>query len=228
MTALAAGLLSVLTSLPAPSTAEEARLVTEPFNESVRPEANTGGARVVGLQFLGGSAEADLHALIPARWADAPHFCVRTNSSDGLYDSVNTYHMPQDLTAPVEVPHLRDSEHDGIITSLHPEGFGIRITRDDCDAVTDDTPNALGLWRDARPGDSFAIFVNSFDADRVVAYPQQGSGVECEPIGADISVAFDQRCVLPLPLDMTQFYVELQPIKNGRRGRIETILIDTR
>lgn len=218
----------VLTSLPVASTAEEAQLATETFVETLRTEANTGGARVVGVQMLGGSAAANMYALIPESWATTEKFCVQTNSSDGLYDSVNTYLVPKTLSEPVDVLHFNNSQHQDRIKQFHPEGLGVRISQNDCGADTDDTANVLARWRDAEPGDSFAIFVNSFDADRLVAYPPTGDGVECRPIGADISVAYDMRCELNLPGTAGPFAVELQPVKNGRRGRIETLVIHVR
>ncbi len=205
---------------------------SEPFKESLRTEANTGGARVVGLQFLGGTAAADLFAMIPQSWesqdGDQATICVRTNSSDGLYDSENTYIVPGDLSEPVTVPHIDKSLHTDRIIQLHPEALGIRITRNECGSEGSDNLNVLARWRDAAPGGNFAIFVNSFDADRLVAYPPVGPGVECEPIRAEISVAFDRRCELTLPANVSRFKVELQPVKNRRKGRIETIVIEVR
>ncbi len=198
------------------------------FVETLRSEANTGGARVVGVQMIGGSVAADLNAMIPESWGNTDEFCVQTNSSDGLYDSVNAYFVPKNLSEPVSVPHLRDTQYQKRIKLFHPEGLAVRITRNNCGSQTDNTENVVASWRDAEPGDKFAIFVNSFDADRLVAYPPSGDGVECRPIDADITVAFDKRCEMTLPAHANVFTVELQPIKNGRKGRVETIVIDVR
>ena len=218
----------VLTILVTPSTADEALFKHDRLDETLVPEANTGGARVMGLQIPGGSAYSDLQVLMPPGWSSGSLFCVRTGTSDGLYDSENTYTAPNDLSEPVDVPHMSLSRYADELSDVHPEGLGIRVLRAECSAVTNQTPSALALWRDAEPGDRFVMFVNSFDADRLVAFPPHGDAVECEPIAADISVAFDRRCEIPLPVDMKEFSVDLQPIKGGRRGRTETIVIELR
>jgi hypothetical protein len=208
------------------STSEEAQLAAESFIETLRSEANTGGARVVGVQMLGGSATANMYAMIPKTWANIEKFCVRTNSSDGLYDSVNTYIVPEDLSEPVDVRHFDTSQHQDRIRQFHAEGLGVRISQNACDSEAVGATNVVARWQDAEPTDKFAIFVNSFDADRLIAYPPTGDGVECRPISADITVAYDMRCELDLLGTSEPYVVELQPVKNGRRGRIETLVID--
>ncbi|MEM8592018.1 MAG: hypothetical protein AAGF13_05775, partial [Pseudomonadota bacterium] len=95
-----------------------------------------------------------------------------------------------------------------------------------CEQAADDAPGALALWRATVPSNMFDLFVNSFDADRLVAIPDNGPPVECENISADISVAFDRVCRLPFGLGEGALSIRLIPIKDGRRGRAETIRID--
>lgn len=200
-------------------------LMADTFKETVRPAANTGGARVLGMQMVGTDPSMELQAIVPDSWAGEP-FCVLTGTSDGLYDSENTYRAPLDTTTPITVPHVTRSRHADKLEALDPEGYGIRVLRGACEEVSDDTPGALALWRLAAPSGVFEMFVNSFDADRLVAFPDDGQPVECDVIGADISVAFDRVCRLPYGVGQGPLLVRVVAIKDGRRGRTETVLLD--
>ncbi len=207
-----------------------ALLLSEQFNENLRSSANTGGARVVGLQVVGENHRAEMQALLPEDWAGRD-FCVRTVSADGLYDSRNSYRAPvpteDDL---VEVPHLNRSTHAGELADFAPDSYGIYILGSACDAVDEDTEAALAVWRSGDPRKkTLALFVNSFDASRMVALPTQGgtqgAQVECREIAANIAVAFDRRCDIGFTLGAGPLTVELLPVKNGRLGRPEFITI---
>ncbi len=217
----------LLPSFAGQATAEQAELLSDTFRENLRPAANTGGARVMGLQVIGADPAAELQAIVPQSWAGEA-FCVRTSSSDGLYDSENTYRAPVDTSEPVVVPHVTETRFPDKLTQADPEGFGIRILRAPCEDVTDTTAGALALWRTSGPVEAFTLFVNSFDADRLVAFPEGGDPVECTTISADITVAFDRVCAVPELPAMGTMTVRLIPVKDGRRGRPETLVIDLR
>lgn len=216
--------VSVLPSFPGQATADTAELLSGPFRETLRPTANTGGARVMGVQIYGADPLTDMQALVPKSWA-GELFCVRTGTSDGLYDSENTYRAPRDTSVSVIVPHVDLSDHPGTLDALVPQAFGIRIQRDACDRTSPDSPGALALWRAADAGDAFAVLVNSFDADRLVALPDKGDPVECAMLGVDVSVAFDRICTIPFAADTGEMRVRLVPFKDGRRGLTETLTI---
>lgn len=219
----------VLTLLPcfaAQATAETAQLKSEPFNETLRSAANTGGARVMGLQAIGIDAAAELRVILPKGWKNAPFFCVRTGTSDGLYGTENTYEAPADTTLPVVVPHMAKSIHGERLKTLPPHAYGIRVLLAPCDAAGDDTGIALALWRATEADDVFSLFVNSFSADRLVALPEGGKPVECDLIGTDVSVAFDRVCSVPILVGQNTQTVNLIPFKDGRRGRTETVTFD--
>ena len=207
------------------ATAEQAELLSEVFQENLRPAANTGGARVMGLQVIGSDAAAELHATVPGDWA-GKEFCVRTSSSDGLYDSENTYRAPADTSQPVTVPHVMMTRFPDKLAQTEPEGFGIRILQAPCDEVTEETAAGLALWRASGRAESFTLLVNSFDADRLVAIPGTGAPVECTEISADITVAFDRICVVPRPPEKGRMKIRLIPVKDGRRGRPETLFVE--
>lgn len=207
------------------ATADTAELLADKFNETLRPAANTGGARVMGLQVIGADPVTDLQAIVPASWA-GERFCVRTGTSDGLYNSENTYRAPADTSRPIAVPHVTQSSHANKLIAMAPDSFAIRIQRAACEDTGPDSPGALALWRGGDGQDSFALFVNSFDADRLVAFPSNGDPVECSAIAADISVAFDKVCNVPFAMDQGDITIRLIPVKDGLRGRTETITID--
>lgn len=214
-----------MTNVGGQSRAETAELLSEFFQETLRPAANTGGARVMGIQFVGADPEPELHAAVPESWA-GEKFCVRTGSSDGLYDSENTYLAPVDTDNPVVVPHIAKSSHATKLKSLDPQGYGVRILGAPCTDVTDETPGALAMWRSDQMQEAFLLFVNSFDADRLVAFPSNGKPVECGTISADISVAFDRSCLIAFDAAEKAMSIRLVPVKNGQKGRAEFVTIE--
>jgi hypothetical protein len=226
-------ILAVSPFYPLLATAETAQLLSDTFHETLRPTANTGGARVMGFQIVGADPLTDLQAFVPVGWAGKP-FCVRTGTSDGLYDSENTYIAPDDTSTSdevpppvtrVEVPHVTRSDHVEALGALDPQGFGIRIQEGACETTTSDSIGALAVWRAEGDTDRFAVFVNSFDADRLVALPAGGDVVECDVISADISVAYDRICTIPFETGQGKMIVRLVPFKNGLRGLPEFLTI---
>jgi len=220
---------ALLSSAATAASAGTAELLVTDFQENVRNSANTGGARVVGVQLVGQRDDVELRALIPQSWQDRP-FCVRTVSSDGLYDSVNPYRVSAAAGILVEVPHLALSKHAGQLMQYTPDAYAITVTDGACEGSTGSLQAALAVWRTEAPvGQSFALLVNSFDADRMVALPSQGgtdgAQVECETISADVSVAYDRRCEIPFSAGAGPVQVELLPVKGGRLGRSEFITI---
>lgn len=206
------------------TSAESAELISEPFNETLRTAANTGGARLMGMQFVGSGAENNLSAVLPSDWGGKT-FCVRTGSSDGLYDSENTYRAPSNTQDPVEIPHVERSEHSKRLGAFEGDDFGVHILLSDCETATRRTMRAVALWRATAPAGSFTIFVNSFDATRLVAFPSNGAPVECQPIASSISVAYDKACSISFSAAETMLEVELLPSKDGLAGRAEFVTI---
>ena len=226
MRRIALGLIfAALPVFPLQATGETAELLSDTFRETLRATANTGGARVMGFQITGADPLTDLQALVPHSWAGEP-FCVRTGTSDGLYDSENTYRAPNATSAAVVVPHVTRSNHAKALDALDPQGFGVRIQRNACDETSADSPGALALWRAAEAADRFSVFVNSFDADRLVALTAGGAAVECDVINADISVAFDRVCTIPFEMGQGLMTVRLVPFKDGLRGLTEFLTIE--
>lgn len=182
----------------------------------------------MGLQFNGLDAGAELKAYMPASGA-GDEFCVRTGSSDGLYGSENTYVWPDDTREPIEVPHYGHTEHGSRLSSLHRQGFGIRIFQASCDNVVETTANSLAIWRNGNPATQFTIFVNSFAADRLVAIATQEGAelppVDCQNIQADITVAFDRSCEITFVQGVGTVQVELLPIKGGKLRKSEFITV---
>lgn len=218
--------LSSLAVLPRIATAESARLADGAFNETYRSVANTGGARVMGLQMTGADVPDELRALLPQDWSGKP-FCVRTSSSDGLYSSENTYIAPDQTIATVQIPHVTLSSHSDRFPQFNQQNFGIRILQNGCDTQNDEAETAIALWQSGRPVDSFDIYVNGFGAQRLVAVVRVDGAkidpIECEFIKADVRVAFDRICSVPISKDAATVSATLIPFKGGVRGRSEKL-----
>lgn len=218
----------VFTSLATSAISESAILVNDSFHEVLRSSANTGGTRVLGLQVVGKTEGAELQARLPAQWQDT-EFCVRTRSSDALYDSENTYRRPNTTDQNIDVPHIAQTSHRKKLSSLEQDAFGVRIFLSACGSINDRTENAIALWRDGDFGNRVTLFVNSLGADRVAAIVTQGSvtaeHVFCEPVAADIKVAFDLICTVELMTKANDAEIELIPFKNNQMQRSETVVI---
>ncbi len=206
--------------------AETANLAVEPFQETVRSAANTGGASVMGLQMTGADAGQDIHALLPTDWA-GQRFCVRTVSSDGLYSSENTYVAPSVPAKTVEVPHVTLSSHPRRLSQLVSQNFGIRIANGDCTAWDDEKPAAVALWQSEQPAQMLEVYVNGFGAQRLITIAvidgERMPPVECNLIDAEVRVAFDRLCQVPVNGETGAVSITLIPFKGGVRGRSETI-----
>lgn len=226
----------VLTSFAGPAITEIAVLDGD-FNEDLLASANTGGARVIGLQVDGVDVRAELKVMLPTSWKDKP-FCVRTRSSDALYNSENTYRrqslssdsdgVPQASSEPIEIPHIGQTEHQDSLMAIVKDGFGVRIFLSACANVTDATQSTVALWRDGTFTQNITLFVNSFGAQRLVAILTQGAVVadpiDCTPIVADVKVAYDKTCNLKLLATSGPAEVELLGFKDGKMQRPEFLL----
>ena len=218
--------LSSLAVFPKIATAESARLAEGPFNETLRSVANTGGARVMGLQMTGADVPDELRALLPQDWSGRP-FCVRTSSSDGLYSSENTYIAPDQTLTTVQIPHVTLSSHSDRFPEFDKQNFGIRILQNGCDTQNDQAETAIALWQSGRAVDSFEIYVNGFGAQRLVAVVRVDGAkidpIECDLIKADVRVAFDRICSVPISKEARTVSTTLIPFKGGVRGRSEKL-----
>lgn len=227
----------MLTSLASQTIAESA-VLEGIFNEDLHASANTGGARVMGLQVDGKNARAELKTVLPTAWDNKP-FCVRTRSSDALYNSENTYRRPNEtsqdiaglgtLQNPIDVPHIDHTEHQDSLMAIGDEGFAVRIFLSACADITDTTESTVALWRDGVLAQNITVLVNSLGAERLVAILTQGDTtadpVDCEPIAADVTVAFDRVCTLQLLKTSGFAKVELLPFKGGKLQRPELLPI---
>lgn len=216
------------TILAAPAISESAILVDSDFNEVLRSSANTGGTRVIGLQVIGNNEGAELQVYLPKDWQER-EFCVRTRSSDALYDSENTYRRPNLAAQNIDVPHITQTDHRTKLASLGQDAYAVRVFLAACDRVDEQTENAIALWRDGNFRNQITLFVNSLGADRIAAILTQGldtaEHIFCEPVVADVKVAFDLVCTLDLIVKDTSAEIELLPFKNGKMQRSETVLI---
>lgn len=182
----------------------------------------------MGVQVVGNNEGAELQVRLPKEWQDT-EFCVRTRSSDALYDSENTYRRPNMADQNIDIPHIAQTDHRKKLGSLGQEAFGVRVFLKACENINDRTANAIALWRDGEFSDRITLFVNSLGADRIAAILTQGSTtaehIFCEPVVADVKVAFDLTCTLELIAKDTSAEIELLPFKNGKMQRSETVLV---
>lgn len=170
-----------------------------PFKEDLRPEAViSSGGRVVGI--VGDADPSDrfpeLRAAIPAGWAGRD-ICIGVVSADGLYESRNTFEVPDELDSAI-APVAYPTEKTDALKQIDRMRMGVLVSRGDCGA--DETLYAVAFWSTAparMPGE-FRVLVNSFRADRVELYTESGRRVVCDRLSGAGQTAFDAECVVPL------------------------------
>lgn len=221
--------IAVFTTFAGQAIGESAELLAPDFNEELHTAANTGGSRVIGLQVTGNDPEAELAALLPSEHG-TKNFCVRTRSSDALYDSENPYKAPDNAAEPVEVPHMEETDHESKLMGLTNDGYGVRVFLSLCDEIKSDTPNAIAAWRNGGLGQNITVYVNSLGADEMGAIlrqegqeGQEAAPVFCTPVQSDVTVAFDLRCDLAL-MNNEDGSIELIPFKGGKIQRSEKVI----
>lgn len=203
-------------------------LTSNPFNEIV-----SDGTKISGTSFLGLVASSAnsvppstpaISAWLPADWAGAV-VCLRVVSSDGFYESENTYSVAGDWTGG-RTEFDYPTEKAEVFEVRSQANFAISVTKGNCNAQGAEA--ALAFWT----GDSaheIALHVNSFRADETLVYLEGdplSQEISCKAAPVDVRTVFDTVC--PLPKDWFQhdtFEIVVLPIKNGEMGSESRLLL---
>ena len=170
------------------------------FNEVVRDAAQISGIIVAGLVRHGPIVQENgrpvLHAMVPDSWSETS-LCLRVVSSDGLYESANTYQLPDSWSGGlVSIPY--PTSHDALLRDLAPGELATRLSAGPCHAE----PGMIARlhWNDPESQAATSVLVNSFRSDEVYLYVAE-MPVRCMPLEVRGLVAYDTLC--PLPDDLT-------------------------
>ncbi|MDD2867693.1 hypothetical protein [Neomegalonema sp.] len=213
-----------------PRAAPSLQLVSDPFNEILRPAAKISGARFLGFLAAPGEAasgdggETDaFRAWIPADWSGS-EICLRVMSADGLYESANLYRAPEDWaggTALLDYP-TRQPE---ALAGRAPEELALSVTRGDCaESGATAAEASLAGRPDAESGAEGALLlINAFRAEQThveVEDRPEAPEILCAPVRAEVRMAYDTACRIPAEV-FAEGRAELivLPVKNGELGR---------
>lgn len=204
--------------------AEEADMVSltsDPFNEIVSDGTKISGTSLLGLVASSANTAPPstpaISAWLPADWAGSTA-CLRVVSSDGFYESKNTYSIAVDWTGG-RTEFFYPTQEAEVFAARSQASFAVSVTKGSCDDDGEET--VLAFWT----GDSvkeISLYVNSFRADETLVYLAGDSSsqeVSCKAAPVDVRTVFDTVC--PLPKDWFQsdtFEVVVLPIKNGEMG----------
>jgi hypothetical protein len=215
----------ILVLLAMPVLAEDdgrVSLLTSPFNEIVRPEAIISGSSFMGLVARSDDTLAagapEISAWLPAEWA-GDTACLHVISSDGLYESLNSYGIAADWEGgQIELPYPSRSGEE--LRARQQIEIALALTRGQCG--TEGSEATLAFWSD-RPLSSLTLLVNTFRAQEVLVYVDgrpEVPPVACQPAEAEIRTAFDMVCTLPPEwFEGAALQVTLLPVKNGEIGQ---------
>ncbi len=218
-----------------PQDARSLRLVSDPFNEILRPAAKISGARFSGFLAAvpdeapeasseaapgkGAGTEA-FRAWIPADWSGS-EICLRVMSADGLYESANLYRAPEDwpggaarLDYPTRAPEA--------LAARAPEELALSVTRGDCAAV--ETEASLAGRLEAEAGEEGALLlINAFRAEQTYVEVEgrpEAPEILCAPVQAEVRMAYDTACRVPAEVfEAGRADLIVLPVKNGELGR---------
>ncbi|MEO0567088.1 MAG: hypothetical protein AAF066_05110 [Pseudomonadota bacterium] len=176
------------------SLADELTLLTNPFQEDLRPAAEISGALIMGVQRKSGTSQGvSLTAYLPKDWAGAT-LCARVASVDGLYEASNEYAVTPEWTGgTTSLPYPTKFGDD--LSQRPTPGLGIRVTRGSC---TDTGPQdaTIAGWNAASDA-PLELLINSFRADTVFMYAGDApTPAECKTIALDNLAAYDTICPL--------------------------------
>ncbi|MEI4474129.1 hypothetical protein [Frigidibacter sp. MR17.24] len=196
------------------ASAEAPRLTTAPFTEKVFERSEISGTLVVGISQVAGNLSEDLRisAEIPAGWSN---LCLSVRTVDGLYESRNHYELPADW-AGGNVIFDYPTAHTQLLLTTDADRIGTLVSAGSCDRQGSDI--ALSGWRvSERMEGVVRIFVNSFQADEVIAYAGDAPEVTCLPLTEGSRTAFDMVCDLELPAGLeSPIEVELIRVRSGK------------
>lgn len=176
------------------SFADELLLLTNPFQEDLRPAAEISGALIMGVQRTSSPAQGvSLTAYLPKDWAGAT-LCARVASVDGLYEASNEYAVTPEWTGgTTSLPYPTKFAFD--LSQKPAHGLGVRITRGSCSDTGPQDVTIAG-WN-ATSDAALGLLINSFRADTVFMYAGEApTPVECQTIELDNLAAYDTLCSL--------------------------------
>jgi hypothetical protein len=199
--------------LPAAATAQIVGQEPIEFNENLREQAEISGALIAGLQRTGGRPDLEgrtLHVEVPAHWS-GDIACLRVTTSNGLYDLVATYPIPEGETLlPLRFP----TQHADYLAGQPEGGVAALITPGDCTQAP--TESAIIRWQEADDTPA-TLYLNAFRADRVYVYlGTDPIPVECEPLTDQGRTAYDVRCDLATLVSDVATDLEILSISNGQ------------
>ncbi|WP_018632750.1 hypothetical protein [Neomegalonema perideroedes] len=230
------GAASVLAEEPAPpetpsQTSPSLQLVSDPFNEILRPAAKISGARFLG--FLAAPAEAvagmdAFRAWIPADWSGS-EICLRVMSADGLYESANLYRAPEDWAggaARLDYPTRKPEA----LAERSPEELALSVTRGDCaEAEAAEAEASLAGRLESGEGEEgegekeALLLINAFRAEQTYVEVEgrpEAPEILCAPVQAEVRMAYDTVCRVPAEIfEEGRAELIVLPVKNGELGR---------
>lgn len=192
--------------------AEDLKLATNPFNETVSETARIAGQFIAGLQMTSApNADMKLNTFIPKEWK-GDTICVRVATIEGLYLASNEYIVATNWDGGDTVVPYPPSDKNAALVGRAENSVGIRVARGACGEDPQDV--ALSSWGEAEtaPG----LLINSFQADMVFVYfDGVGQPVRCAEAALDTRISYDTFCQMPDPAPSGETSIQLLRIVDG-------------
>lgn len=205
-----------------PACAEDLRLATNPFNETVSETALIAGQFVAGLQVSSApGADMKLSAYIPDNWSGEV-LCARVVTVEGRYLASNEYAVPSDWPGDMSLVPYPKTELNAALVGRPDHSVGVRLSHGPCSAQV--TEVAMTIWGEGT--DQPELLVNSFQAERVFLY-QRGNitPTVCAPAGLDTQIAYDTVCPLPAGAPSGKVEVSILRIVDGNAAPPEDMIL---
>lgn len=199
--------------------AEVQRISASDFQEKTFEHSEISGALIVGFQLwsevMGPDIQVEAH--VPEGWGD---LCMQVSTIDGLYESQSYYSLPADWEGGV-VSLDYPTEYGDRLLRLDSGELAALVRRGSCNGIPDSVLSVS--WRvDASEPRSVQLFINSFEADEVVAYVGAELEIVCEAVSALRKVSYDTVCTFDLP--NSPHGTEVLEVLRIRSGQIEESL----
>ncbi|MCH8493933.1 MAG: hypothetical protein LAT53_11935 [Idiomarina sp.] len=170
-----------------------AKLVSEPFNESYQPTVLVSGRTLVGVMFVSSAESSSISFQLPQN-IGSKEVCLVVQSRDGAYFSSNTYLVSNLTEATASVIANYPTRYRALLKSFEEEELGILASEGNC-AETNSNQFFLAN-RGSGSSEEILLMVNSSRSDVFLnlTNTKESKSIRCNRIRDGVRTSFDTTC----------------------------------